>query len=295
MVKIIINIQTILLYILFAFSIYIIIQLIINYTLQNERLNMMVMNTLDPLNFIEYTTLIQEYPITKTNTPIYIFYHICSANMEIVTEQVEELIKSGLYTIADKIFYGCNCSNCDIVLEKYMANYRKFTPMPQAILPNNKTYENGTVNSMITHAKESTENFYALYIHTKGTSNLSEHQHDWRRFMMYWLVRQHSLCIDILNRGFYTVGLSYTNSLGIVPKHYSGNFYWADSEYLKTLNIIKNMNNRYLAENVLLSKYRKNKHITLLKERYLAFDTSQGMYSFSPVIVPTANPYLAII
>jgi len=295
MVKKAINIRTILIYVLFAISIYIIIPITINYILQNEKLNVMVMNTFDPLNFVEYSEFIKEYPITKKNTPLYIFYHICTTNMKIVEEQVGEIVNSGLYGVAEKIFYGCNCSNCDAILEKYMVNYHKFTPMPEAILPNDKTYENGTVNSMIEYARGSKETFYALYIHTKGTSNLSKAQQDWRRFMMYWLVTQYSLCIDILSRGFYTVGLSYTNSLGANPKHYSGNFFWADSEYLKTLNTITDMSNRYLAEHAILSKYTRNKHITLLKERYLALDTSQGMYSFSPRINPTSNPYLAII
>ena len=112
---------------------------------------------------------------------------------------------------------------------------------------------------------------------------------------MYWLVTNHKLSIDILNRDFYTVGLFYTDGLKMHPKHYSGNFWWASSEYLMLLDKITNLNNRNFAELTILSKYKTNKHINLLKERYLAYETSQGLYSFTPNIETTTNPYLAIL
>jgi len=250
-------------------------------------------NAIQPMFYIRYNELKEKYPVVNSGIPIYIFYHICTDNMKIVDEQIGELVNSGLYSIATRLFYGCNCSNCDTILYDYMKQYDKFSPIQSAILPNIKTYENGTINAMIDYAKSSNKKFYALYIHTKGTSNVSNAQHEWRRFMMYWLVENHKLSIDILNRDFYTVGLFYTTNLGFAPKHYSGNFFWADSTYLKLLNPIRieKMDNRFNAEMVLFEKHQKDKHIVMLKETgYFG-----QLYNHVNQIKPIENPYLAIL
>lgn len=269
----------------------VIICIIVNDMYKNREIIKNDINTVEPLFYIQYDELKDKYPVKTSSVPIYVFYHICTTNMKIVDEQMGEIVNSGLYSIATKLFYGCNCSSCDTILEEYMKQYDKFLPLKSAIIPDKKTYENGTVNAMINYAKESTEKFYALYIHTKGTSNVSEAQQAWRRIMMYWLVSNHKLCIDILNRDFYTVGLFYTTCAEICRKHYSGNFWWADSNYLKLLTPIKIMDNRYNAEMILFTKHQQQKHISLLKE----IAQFGSLYMFSHQIKPSENPYLAII
>jgi hypothetical protein len=132
---------------------------------------------------------------------------------------------------------------------------------------------------MLKFSKENPK-FYGLYLHSKGTSSVSKAQHDWRKFMMYFLVRNYKICIDILNRNFYTCGLNY---IGILWKHYSGNFFWFDSTYLKNLDYIENTKDRMSAEKWLLSKYIKNKHICLYNERYINLndEIKTGLYHFS--------------
>ena len=250
-------------------------------------------NMFQPMFYRRYSELKEKYPVVNSGIPIYIFYHICTENMKIVEEQMGELVNSGLYSIATRLFYGCNCSSCDTILYDYMKQYDKFSPISSAILPDIKTYENGTINGMIDYAKSSNKKFYALYIHTKGTSNVSNAQHQWRRFMMYWLVENHKLCIDILNRDFYTVGLFYTTNLGFADKHYSENFFWADSTYLKLLNPIpiEKMDNRFNAEMILFKKHQKDKHITMLKDTAIF----SQLYTHVNEIKPIENPYLAIL
>ena len=248
-------------------------------------------NSVEPLFYIQYSDLKENYPVKMTQLPIYVFYHICTANMKILDEQIGELVNSGLYSVATKLFYGCNCSSCDTILEEYMKQYERFEPIPSAILPDTKTYENGTLNAMIAYAKGSKEKFYALYIHTKGTTNISEAQQAWRRVMMYWLVTNYRLCIDILNRDFYTVGLFYSTAFDLHGKQYEGNFFWTVSDYVKTLPMIKKVENRFNAEKLIFSKYQKGKHITLLKE----LGKFALGYVVSIKIRPTENPYLAIV
>ena len=114
--------------------------------------------------------------------------------------------------------------------------------------------------------------------------------------MEYWLIKKHLLCIDILNRGFNTVGT------GLLQKHpiwtingiqnifiknkwkqsYCGNFYWFSSNYLKKCDYIDDLSYRFNAEYYLFKKYEKNKHINLDTIRYdhLSFMSDQKFYPF---------------
>ncbi len=234
-----------------------------------NQINMLICKVL--LHFttsvLTYKNLKKQYPIIETSKPIYIFYHICPKGdlwKKIVDEQVNDLLKSGLYDKATTIFYGCSCPNCDVILRNAFKNLTKFKELPKAIVPDSDTNENLTINAMIDIAKTVDANF--LYIHSKGTTNKSPNAHIWRRFMMYWLVHRNELCLDILKRGFYTIGTIVVASL----KHYSGNFFWTTSDFIKKYERIKDTKNRYNAENLILSKKIKNKHIAL---------TTVSMYS----------------
>ena len=264
--------------------------------LRTKQTNYMIANIIDPMAFIKYSNFIKKYLIVSKDVPIYGFFHFCPKSPDnklhnnIINEQISTLINSGLYNKSKKIYYGCNCHNCDHNLE-YLNNYTKFEKLSSAICPNKPTFENDTINSMIKFAKNSNELFYGYYIHTKGTTAKSYSQHAWRRFMMYWMMARNDLCIDILNRGFNTVGVNYTH------EHYSGNFWWFSSNYLKKLDYIQNINDRMMAEKILFSKYEKNKHICLTKNRYYSFDlpflskyfdTRLGLYYF-PINVNDTN------
>ena len=89
--------------------------------------------------------------------------------------------------------------------------------------------------------------------------------------MSYFLIKNYKLCIDILNRGFYTCGVNYLSN----PKHYSGNFFWFNSNYIRNLDYIIDIEDRMNAEYWLLSKYVKNRYISTDKIIY------GGLYYFS--------------
>jgi hypothetical protein len=256
--------------------------------LQEEYTNNIITNLLIPIEYKKYNDFKNKYPIINyKKIPIYIFYHICPKSSDnkhhiyTINEQMNELINSGLYNICDTVYYGCNCENCDIFLDNYFQQYTKVKKMKRAICPNTKTYKNLTINSMIEFAKESNHEFYGLYFHTKGMTNIHSTQNNWRHFMMYYLVTNYKLCIDILNRGFYTCGVNYLDTP--MGKHYSGNFFWYNSIYLKKLDKITNIYDRMKAEEILFSKYIKNKHICISKKRYISMYIhmySIGLYKF---------------
>jgi len=277
-------------FILFVLFILLMIIKVVEYMVYNSKIfNIIISNIVNPLSFIKYDDFKSQYPIIKSSVPIYVFYHICSKNMDIVQEQVAQIVASGLYAKATRLYYGCNCSGCDTILSNYMRSYSKFQPMNEAILPDKKSYENETINSMIKIAKESSQKFYALYIHTKGTSNAGYNQQNWRRDMMHWLVDKYQICTDVLDRGFNTVGIFYV--FHYYKRHYAGNFFWADSDYLAKLSPITDIENRYNAEFVLFSKYEQKKHVSLLTVNL----TGGSLYNINPNIDKEAPLELSVI
>ena len=244
---------------------------------------------------IKYEDFKRTYP-SKTTKPIYIFYHICTQNewKDIVEEQMKTIIDSGLYEKATKIYYGCNCSLCDVELDEFFRPYDKATP--SILSPDTKTYENLTMNEMIQFSKNNPDS-YILYIHTKGTTKRSISQIGWRNYMMYWLVDRHQIAIDSLDRGFHTVGTFYINNRFInlmnIPIHYSGNFFWSTGEYLCRVPFIEKVEDRYHAEFTLLKSYETGKHININNKSYLS-PYSLGLYVFSPSIDSNSNPDLVI-
>lgn len=97
-----------------------------------------------------------------------------------------------------------------------------------------------------------TEKFYCFYIHTKGVSinekderitshytlvSLLESINSWRRYMEYFLVNKADYIITQLN-DYDAIGVS----LRLDPeKHFSGNFWWSKSEYIKKLRKIEDV------------------------------------------------------
>ena len=230
--------------------------------IKNIKINTMISQFILNINTTIYTykNFRIKYPITEASKPIYIFYHICPIGplwKDIVHEQVNDLLNSGLYDKATTIFYGCSCSNCDVILKKYFKNLPKFKELNKAIVPKSNTHENLTINAMIDIAK--TVDAYFLYIHSKGVTNKSFNLHIWRKFMMYWLVDRNDICLDILNRGFYTIGTFVNTHL----KFYAGNFFWTRSDFIRNHKYITDLQNRYNAEHFLLTKRVKNKHVNL--------------------------------
>lgn len=97
------------------------------------------------------------------------------------------------------------------------------------------------------------QDYYVLYLHTKGVSRNEPSIKDWRDCMLYWLVERWEECVDKLKDND-TVGISRVNT---PYPHYQGNFWWAKADYLLKLGNIKdieippneiNMTERHQAE-----------------------------------------------
>jgi hypothetical protein len=79
------------------------------------------------------------------------------------------------------------------------------------------------------------DNYKILYIHTKGvTTPNNSCIVDWRKYMTYFNVEGHFECLNFLNQ-FDSCGVDLVSEPTI---HYSGNFWWANSSYIKQLPTI---------------------------------------------------------
>lgn len=213
-----------------------------------------------------------------------IFWHICGINnwKQIVRDQIATIISSKLISIIDNIYVtylGQDINDIDwlkqINKKIIIQNYNK----------NILFYEKLCLDSLFEWSKNNSSN--VLYIHAKGVSRPNNHNvWNWRKMMEYFLIDKHEICIEKLNSGYDTVGCLLINAgtnLKIKDEnhkyHYSGNFWWSKTDYIKTLPNIPNINlsvknNCWICERWILYHYHNNKH-------YIMYDNLKKHYYLS--------------
>lgn len=79
-----------------------------------------------------------------------------------------------------------------------------------------------------------------LYFHTKGATRPDYTVHLWSKFMEYYNIDKWRTALSILESGKVTYGVNLKmTTADLFEKdypHYSGNFWWARSSYIKTLD-----------------------------------------------------------
>lgn len=85
---------------------------------------------------------------------------------------------------------------------------------------------------------------YILYIHTKGSSKMYENYYsnleDWRHLMNYFNIEKYKNAFKIFTETeFNTYGVNLHSPMNIDKLAYFGNFWWAKSNYLKSINFKK--------------------------------------------------------
>lgn len=105
--------------------------------------------------------------------------------------------------------------------------------------------EFGTLSLIYDHAK--TEDAYFLYMHAKGVTSYERHLRSgkfeefknylyWRKFLEWGTVERWSECVRFLDMGYDVVGCNYSDW---PMKHFSGNYWWSKSEYIRRINDIR--------------------------------------------------------
>ena len=175
---------------------------------------------------------------------IALFYHICELGnwKQIVDEQLNLIKSTGLYDKAESINIGFLGDKNNII--PYLDNKIKLVYHSN----NKKEYEMPTINKLNEFCKNAKDEYYVLYLHSKGTSRDNNiNVLNWRRMMEYYLIENYKKCISFL-KSYDTIGCNIC--LQSKPyecpidkekhsHHYSGNFWWANSKYIKKLKYIK--------------------------------------------------------
>ena len=244
-----------------------------------SRLNRYITFYLLDANYVNSRIKYKNVPKIKNITPIYIFIHLCNYGdnwKTIISNQISQIIKSGLYSNCEHIFYGCSCDNCEDELKIFLKNYKKISKLPSQP---NYVHENMTINHLLRFSKQQNDNVHILYLHSKGITGRSNHQNYWRDYMMNYNVSMWEICVNLLNNHYNTAGVNYRKLFITDIPYYAGNFWWGRSDYIKKLDYIdeNNLKNRYMAEFKILEKKEKNKHINLSNEFWI----SDGMLNIA--------------
>jgi hypothetical protein len=172
-----------------------------------------------------------------------IFFHVYLKNdfSHILLDKFKKFKASGLYEETNKIYltlFGDIEKN-----QEFLTDLKDLYSKIEYVLITNKEFDNeaDTFNFMLKKASEYSSNTPMLYVHTKGVSHthpiLKKNVNAWVRYLDVYNINKWERCLDGLvdndaAGGFYVED----------PKHFQGNFWWANSDYLKNLPRINNTN-----------------------------------------------------
>jgi hypothetical protein len=199
----------------------------VKYISVNENNNLPPLYNKYLLNYIENNNL--------SNVPVYIYFHICCINnwKQIFSKLIFKIKNSGLYNIIKEI-------RC-VILGEYdnSINDPKINIILQSTDIN--LAEKITINNLFNDSVNNDEEFYVLYIHTKGIKHFNgkfeKNVDDWVEYMSYFNIYNFNLCLNELkNYSAVGVNLQISNDY---PLHYSGNFWWSKSSHIRKLKLIE--------------------------------------------------------
>jgi len=169
---------------------------------------------------------------------------------EIMEQQLYRIKKSSLFNKMEKLYVGV------IGKEPVRALGKKIEIIYQIDKP--KLYESLTLTCL--HLNSHTFNGQVFYTHTKGVSrNSPQPQTDWRKMMEHFIIDRHKECLKELNKndvvginwhlgnGHMNAKIKFAEGAKVTP-HFSGNFWWANTDYIKKLPILFPLKSRYDCE-----------------------------------------------
>lgn len=174
---------------------------------------------------------------------IKVFSHMndMGAGKDITQEQIDKIISSGLIDNAE-LFLAINYNkeNYDWLKEK-LQNYNNVHFLELGARPDD--WEMPTLETLKNYCDSSIDDFDVLYIHHKGAHYQDKFNFkfitEWRQLLEYFNIEKWEDCVAAL-RKTDTAGINFRS---LPWPHYSGNFWWAKSSYIKKLPKIKKRNN----------------------------------------------------
>jgi hypothetical protein len=189
---------------------------------------------------------------------IFGFWHIAAAGArdnwaQIYPEQWTKLQTSGLYAATDRLHVTV-CGPCDAAALRVEAGEagerepwrvgdgvvgRALRDDPKVVLASyadREVFEFPALAWLRHLAETEREPFRAYYLHTKGASTADREGRNpaywWGEYMAHYVVFRWRDCVLKLAEGFDTCGVEWRRE---PEAHYSGNFWWATSAYVRRL------------------------------------------------------------
>jgi hypothetical protein len=159
-----------------------------------------------------------------------------SGYTHILLNKFKKFKASGLYEKTNKIYLSLFGDDFDSHLE-FLNELKDVYPKIEYLLITNQEFKNepDTLNFMLKKANEYSSNTPMLYLHTKGLSYthpiMKRNVEAWVRYLDLFVINKWEECVKALEENDAAGGLYVYQD----PKHFSGNFWWANSDYLKTL------------------------------------------------------------
>lgn len=191
--------------------------------------------------------------------PIYHFYHCCTLNHwdKLLNEHIANLISSGLYDEMEEMYIGCVGDGVE-QLKNIISPYPKIKLSDYS--PDIKKYEFLTLRLIREKCNNIFHPAYIYYSHSKGSSyGKSTHSYiggkTWHDYMEYFNCKKYKDAIKVLDFGYDAYGCKVVKKRDSSSHrtHISGNVWWVNSEYFRTLPEIDSLNtdDRFEAEMVI--------------------------------------------
>jgi hypothetical protein len=147
---------------------------------------------------------------------------------------VKSLYSSGILEATEKIDL-CVVSDTEMDTSVFLpkSTYHFMGP--------SELYERPSLLHIRTLSQQDTEDVYYWYMHTKGIrwfgTKKEQNVLEWIQIMLYWNINLWKKAVSSLQNGYDTYGANLVDVIESKPvvKHYSGNFWWSKSSYLKKL------------------------------------------------------------
>jgi hypothetical protein len=211
-----------------------------------------------------FTNITESIKNIDKKDKIILFYHIFCENdwKTIFTEQSRMIVDSGLFNHIDNIYINVIGTERDRIYLESSEIAEK-----SVILNIDNDFEFPTFKLMIERSKE--EEFIGIYIHSKSSSYSINHKRKkpanlWRNFMNFHIIDEWRSCYNLAQK-YEIVGTMYkkgnceidtywkecstSNMNNVFTDHFSGNFFWFRSSYMKNISFSNDeMKNRFNAE-----------------------------------------------
>jgi hypothetical protein len=136
-----------------------------------------------------------------------------------------------------KLLQHCEVEIC---VSSNQENYEKLQKMIKSYLFLKSSWFDADIEKNKNHYEGTTllklydecENYKNVgYIHSKGITNLTKCTNKWRKILEYATIEKYQDNFNALENGYDVSGIFWIKS----NLHFSGNFWWAKSSYIKTL------------------------------------------------------------